>query len=99
VRGISETRNKLGVENAVKKRGDGENESDERAGSADVKESAGRADGRTQKDKSAKGSDEGRERNEKRITGVNVMVTASEKMTELVGEKNGEKRSGEGQTC
>ena len=85
------------MENAVKKSGDGENESNEGARSTDVKESAGGANRRTEEDKSAEGSDERRERNKKRIAGVNVMVTAGEKVSELMSKKNDEKRGGERQ--
>lgn len=98
VRRISEAGNKLGVQHTVEERRDGKHESDERAGSTDVKQSAGGANGRTQKDERSESSDERRKRNEKRIAGMNMMVATSEKMAQLVGEKNGEKSGGEGQT-
>ena len=85
------------MKNAVEKCRNCEDESDERSGGADVKEGARGANGRTQKNKRAEGSDERRERNEKRIAGANVMMTAGEKMAQFVSEKNRKERSGKGQ--
>ena len=89
--------NDFRVENAVGECGNGENETDERAGSADVEECAGGANRRTNQDESAEGADERGEGNEERIAGANVMMAAGEEMAEFVGEKNGEQSEGEGE--
>lgn len=88
----------FGVQYTVDKRGNGKNKSDERARSADVKECAGRANRRTNQNECAESADERGERNEKRITGADVVMTTSEEVSEFVGEKNGEQSESERQT-
>lgn len=94
---ICEAGNDPCVENAVGERGNGENETGEGARSADIEERAGGSNRGTNENEGAEGADKRGERNEKRIGGPNVMVAASEKMAEFVGEKNGEQGEGEGQ--
>ena len=85
---VGDSRNKAGMKDAVEKGRDGKDEADQWAGSANVKESAGGANGRAHQDKSAEGADEGWKGNEERVAGANVMVAAGEVMTEFVGEKD-----------
>jgi len=85
---VGDAGNDFGVEKAEDEGGNGENESHERAGGADIEEGAGGANGRAHEDKSAKGADEGGEGNEERIAGVNVVMPASEEVTQFVCEKN-----------
>ena len=92
---IREAGNQLGVEDAVDESGNGENETDERAGSADIKQGAVGEDGRANQNEGAEGAVQVGEGNEKRIAGANMMVAASEKMAEFMGEQNGEKSKGE----
>ncbi len=95
VRGVRYTGDDPSMEDAIDERGDGEDKTDKRAGGADIKKGTVRTNGRAHKDKSAKSADERREGNEKRIAGANVVVAASEKVTELMGEKNGEQSDSE----
>jgi hypothetical protein len=87
------------MKDAVHQGGEGEDEADERAGSADVEEGASGANGGAHENESAECADEGRKGNEERIAGVDMVVTAGEEMAEFVGEKNGEKSGGEGKAC
>lgn len=95
--GVSESRNDTGVKHAIEQRGDGKDKTDERAGSADVEESAIGADGRTHKNERAEGADERWEGNEEGIAGMDAMTAAREEMAEFVGKKNREQRGGKGQ--
>jgi len=79
----------MGMQDAVQESGSGEDKANERAGSADVEECAGGANGRAHEDEGAESADEAREGNEEGVAGVNVMVTAGEEMAQFVGEKNG----------
>ena len=90
VRGVRYTGDDPGMENAIDERGDGEDKADKGAGGADIKKGTVRTNGRAHEDESTKSADERREGNEERIAGANVVVAASEKVTELMGEKNGE---------
>jgi hypothetical protein len=87
---VGEAGNNFCVQDAVGEGGDGKNKSHERAGSADVEESAGGADGGTNEDECAKRANERREGNEERVAGTNVMVAAGEEMAEFVGQENSE---------
>jgi len=98
VGGVSQAGNKLGMKDTVDKSRDGEDEADERAGSADIQQGAVGEDGRTNQDEGAEGAVQVGEGNEKRIGGANVMVAASKEMTELVGEEDGHQGEGEGET-
>src|SRR6266852_926370 len=89
--GNGEAGNEFGVKDAEDERGDRHDEADEGAGGADVEERAGGANGRTDEDERAEGADERRKRNEKGITGANVVMAAGEEVAEFVGEKNGKK--------
>src|SRR5580704_10445944 len=79
--GMGDGRDKAGVKDAVEKGGNGKDETDQRARSANVEESTGGANGRAHEDEGAEGADEGWKGNEERVTGANVMVTAGEVMT------------------
>src|SRR5216684_8502473 len=78
------------MEDAVDERGNGEEETDERAGSADIKQSTVCKDRRANQDEGAEGAVEIGEGNEKWISCANMMVAAGKEMAEFVGEKNGE---------
>ena len=84
----AEARDKLGVDDAVDERGNGDEKTDERAGRADVEERARGANGRTDEDKGAERADQRGEGNEERIAGTNVVMAAREKMAEFVSEQN-----------
>lgn len=86
----------LGVEETKDERGNGKDKTDQRAGGADVEESASGANGRTHEDEGAKSTDERREGNEERIAGVDAMMAAGEKMAELMGQENGQESGREG---
>ena len=94
--GVDDAGNDFGMQDAEKKRRNGKDKTDERAGSAHVEERACRANGGTDHDESAEGSDERRKGNEERVAGMNMMMAASEKMAELVREKNRQEGSREG---
>jgi hypothetical protein len=88
---ISEAGNELSMEDAVDESGNGEDEADERTGSADIKQGAVSEDGRANQDEGAEGTVQVGEGNEKGIGGANVVVAAGKKMAEFVSEKNGHK--------
>ena len=87
---VGKTRNDLGMENAVGERGNGKHETDERAGSADVKKGACGSNRRANQNERAEGANEGGKGNKKRIGGTNVMMAAGEKVSQLMREKNSE---------
>lgn len=95
--GVDDAGSDLGVKNTKDESGHGKKEADQRTGSADIEESAGGSNRRTNHDERAEGSDERWKGNEKRIAGVNVVVAAGEEVAELVSEKNDEQRGGKGQ--
>src|SRR5258708_4450404 len=64
--GDGEARDELGVDDAVDKRRNGDEEADEWAGGADVEEGARGANGRTDEDERAKRADQRREGNKER---------------------------------
>src|SRR5260370_3661585 len=88
IRWRGEAGDKLGVDDAVDQRGNGDEEADKRSGRADVEQCACGANGRTDEDEGAKRADQRWEGNKERIAGVNVVVAASEKMGEFVSEEN-----------
>jgi hypothetical protein len=94
----SEAGDKLGVDDAVNERGNGDHEADEGSGRADVEERARGADGRTDEDERAERADQRGEGNEEGIAGVNVVVTAGEEMAEFVSEQNGQEGQSEGES-
>ena len=96
--GDGEAGDKLGVDDTVHERWNGDQEPDERAGRANVKERARGANGRTNEDEGAERADQRREGNEERIAGMNVVVAAGEKMAEFVSEQNGQERQRERQS-
>lgn len=94
---MSKGRNDAGMEHTINERGNRENKSDERTGSADIEQRARRANRRANEDERSKGSDERGKRDEERIGGTDVVVAASEEMAQLVSEKNDKKGRGERQ--
>ncbi len=94
---VVKARNNFGVEHAVGECGNRQNESNERTGSAHVKERTSGANRRTNQNECAEGAHERRKGNKKWIAGADVMMTAGEEMTELMGEQNGEQSEREGQ--
>src|SRR5260221_2041866 len=99
VGGVGEAGNKLGMEDAVEESGNGEDETDERAGSADIKQGAVGEDGGANQDEGAKGAVQVGEGNEKRVGGANMVVTAGEEVGEVMGEENKEKRKSKKEGC
>lgn len=87
------------MENPIDQRGNSKNEAYERARSADVEERTIGADRRANEDESAEGADQRRKGNEERITRANVMMAASEEVTQFMSEQNEEQREGERKTC
>ena len=94
---VVKTRNNPGVENSVGKRGNRQNESHKRTGSAHVKECASGANRGTNQNECAERAHERRKGNKKRVARTDVMMTAGEEMAEFMGEQNGEQGEGEGQ--
>lgn len=94
---ISKAGNEFGMQHPVNECGEGENETHQRAGSADVEERAGRSNRGANEDEGAECAIDVGEGNEERITRTDVMITASEEVAEFVGEKNGEQGEGERQ--
>src|SRR5260370_36157945 len=88
--GVVKGRNGLRVEQAVGERGDGQNKSHQRTGSAYVKERPSGANRRTNQNECAERADERRKGNKKRVAGADVMMAAGEKMAEFMREQNGE---------
>lgn len=95
MRGIDDAGNDFGVKKAEEERGNGKDETDKRAGGADVEESASGANRGTDHDESAEGANERREGNEEGIARVDVMVPTSEEVAEFVGEENSQEGSRE----
>jgi hypothetical protein len=96
---IGEAWHNFGVKYAEDECRDGDDEADERSGGADVEESAPRADRGADHDEGAEGADQRWEGNEIGIRGMDVMVSASEVVAELVNEQNAEKRQSEGESA
>src|SRR5271165_614854 len=76
----------LGVRDAVEQRGNSEDKTNERAAGAYIEERTVGANGRTHQNKRTEGPDQRWERNEERVTGMNVVAAAGEKMAEFVGQ-------------
>lgn len=95
---IGNTGNDAGVQDAVCQGWNGEDETNERAGSADVEQGARRSNRRANENEGAKRSDERGKGNEERVAGANVMVAASEEMTEFVSKQNRKQREGKRET-
>ena len=85
VRKVGDAGNDFRVQNAEDESRDGEDKSDERAGSADIEESTGGFHRGADEDEGAESAGERREGDEERITGMDVMMTAGEEMAKLVG--------------
>jgi len=96
VRWICDAGYDLGVEETKDERGNGKDKTDQRAGGADIEESAGGANRRTHEDERAKSADERRKGNEEGIAGVDVVMAARKKMAEFMGQKNGQESGREG---
>lgn len=85
---VCKARNDFCVENTVGERGNGEYEAGKGAGSADIEKGSRRSNRRTNEDERAESADERGERNEKGISGADVMIATGEEVAELVGQKN-----------
>ena len=94
---IREARHKFRMNDSIEKSRDGEDETDERARSANIKEGAVGANGGADQNESAERANERRKGKEVRIAGANVMMAAGKEVAEFVGKKNGEQREGEGE--
>jgi hypothetical protein len=93
--GIGEAGHDFGVEDAEDESRDGNEKTNDRSGCADVEESAGGADGRANEDERAHGADQSWKRNEEGITGVDMVLAASEVVAKFMGEENGEESESE----
>ena len=96
--GDGEAGDKFGVHDAVDERWNGDQEANEWAGRADVKERARGANGRPDENERAERADEGRERDKERIAGVNVVMATGEEVAEFVSEENRQQRKREGES-
>jgi hypothetical protein len=96
--GIGDGGNDFGVEDSVDERGYRENESHERAGSADVKERAGGPNGGTKQNKGAESADQSRRGNEEGVARMDVMMAASKKVPKFMHEKNEKQSERKGKT-
>ena len=94
---ICKTRHEFRMNDSVEKSRNGENEAHERARSANIKEGAVGANGRTDQNESAERANERWKGKEVRVAGANVMMAAGEEVAEFVGKKNGKQREGEGE--
>jgi len=83
------------VNNAVDKRGNRDEETNERSGRTHVKERASIANRGANKDEGAERADQRGEGNKEWIAGVNMMMAAREKMAQFVDQKNRQQRQGE----
>src|SRR5260370_16563815 len=97
IHGVGQAGNKLGMQDTVNESGNGEDETDERAGSVDSKQGAVRADWRANQNEGAERAGQVGEGNEKRIGRTNMMIAAGKEMSALVGEENREKSGGKGE--
>lgn len=96
--GIGDGGNNFRMKHSINERRHRENEADEGAGSADIKERARGTNGRTQQNERAESADQRGRRNEKGITRVNVMMAASEEVPQFMREKNEQQSEREGKT-
>ena len=94
--GDGKSGNELCVNNAVDERGNRDEEAHQRSGCANVKERTRIAYRGANKDEGTERADQRGEGNKERITGVNMMVAAREKMAQFVDQKNRQQRQGEG---
>jgi hypothetical protein len=94
---IGEAGHDFGMQDAEEERGHGDDEADERAGGADVKERSARADRRANHDEGAESADQRWKRNEIGIGGMDVVMAAGEVMAKFVDEEDGEERQRERQ--
>jgi hypothetical protein len=91
MRGISETGDEFRVQHAENQRRDSDDETHQRAGSTDVEQSASGANGRADENESSQGADQSGEGNKKRITRMDVVMAASEEVSQLMSEQDGQK--------
>ena len=75
------------MQNSIQKRWHGEDESNYRAGRADIEKSAIGSNGGTYEDNCPKCADDRGKRNKNGVTGTYAMMAASEEMTEFMREK------------
>ena len=88
VRWIGKLRNELRMQDAVEQRGNSEEKTHDGPRSANIKQRAIGAHGRTYHDERAKGAGEIGERNKKRIARINVVMTAGKVMSQFMRQKN-----------
>ena len=93
---IGEAGHDFGVKDAEDECGQRDDESEERAGGADVKECALGSNRRADEDECAECAYEAGERHEIGIAGVDVMVAAGEIVAEFVNQENGQECEREG---
>ncbi len=93
--GVRKSRDNFGVKNSIQECGNGENEADEWSRCADIEEGARGADWRADENERSKSADQCRSGNEKRIAGANMVMTTSEKMAELMRQKDRHQCQGE----
>jgi hypothetical protein len=96
---VGEAGNDFGMENTEGKRWNRKHKTYERAGSADVEESAGSSNRRANQNERAKRADERGKWNEEGISGADVMMAAGKKVAQLMREKNGEQGKGKRNAC
>ena len=97
--GIRESGDKLGVEDSIDERGNGEKKAYERARRADVEQGTGGADGRADQDECTESANERGSGDEERVARANVMMAAGKKMAEFVRQKNEEESEREGEAA
>ena len=95
---VGEARDGFGVQNAISEGWDGEDKADKRSGSTYIEQRSRGTNGRTNQDESAEGAHKRGERHKERIAGADVVMAASEVMTEFVCEKDGQERESERQS-
>jgi hypothetical protein len=88
--GIGDCGNNFRMKHSIDERRHGENEADERPGSADIKQRTRRTNGGTQQNEGSEGAYQRWRRNEEGIARMNVMMAACEEVPEFMREKNEE---------
>src|SRR5580658_3111339 len=82
----------FGVRHAERERRNRENESDKRAGDANIEQRAARGNRRADSDERAERADQRRRGNEVRIARIDAVCTAREKVAEFMREQDAEQR-------
>jgi len=95
VSGVRKSRDNFGVKNSIQECGNSENEADERARRADIEQGARGPDWGADEDERSKSANKCGSGNEKRITGANMVMAASEKMAQLMRQEDRHECQGE----